>query len=76
MKKALISPNEVLGDGARVAQVADVDFPVAVPLFWVDCDDSVTADMVYANGVFTSLPEPEPTEGPTPPSGDLPVTEL
>lgn len=53
--KALIAPNELvqLADGTtgqRVAEVNQNDFPVADPLFWVDCDNTVTADTHYWNG--------------------------
>lgn len=76
--KALISPNEVLGNGVRVAEVAQQEFEVAPPLFWVNCPDDAHADMIYVDGQFVepepeSISEPEPT--PTPPSGDTPVTE-
>lgn len=63
--KALISPEEnayawdgqILG--ARVAEVSIADFPVAPPLFWLDCADDVTADGYYFDreaGVI--LPKP------------------
>ncbi|UOF77916.1 hypothetical protein [Caudoviricetes sp.] len=56
MKNALISPTEkvfkydgtLLGD--RIAEVADVRFEVADPLFWVDCADDVVADQFYYDG--------------------------
>lgn len=54
--KALISPNEpvYLPDGTtgqRVAQVvADDGFPVADPLFWLDCAADVVADQFYFDG--------------------------
>lgn len=42
MKRALISPNEKSGAGARIAQVvAGPEFPVAPPLVWVDVADDV-----------------------------------
>ena len=53
MKKALISPNEKVFNsdgveiGERVAEVAVSDFPVAPPLFWIDCNDDVEADVYY-----------------------------
>jgi hypothetical protein len=78
--KALISPEERRGDGCRVAQVSVVSFPVAEPLFWVDCDDTVHSNMIYVDGVFVEPepgpePEPEVQPRPTPPSGEIPVTE-
>jgi hypothetical protein len=39
----------VIPDAARVAEVCDVDFPIAPPLFWVDCADDVVADQWYYN---------------------------
>jgi hypothetical protein len=64
--KALISPNELvyLPDGVigqRVAEVKPDDqiFPVAEPLFWMDCADNVVADKFYYNG-SEILPIPEP----------------
>jgi hypothetical protein len=69
--KALISPNEqsryisswnggtpvftVVGE--RVAEVAEVAFPVAEPLFWVDCPNNLDADKYgYLNGDFILIP--------------------
>jgi hypothetical protein len=67
--KALISPLEQRERGVRVAQVEQEEFPVAPPLFWVDCDDTVHADMIYVDEVFVE-PAPEPF------SGQIPATEL
>jgi hypothetical protein len=36
-------------DSARVCEVIDNDFPVAEPLFWVDCADDVVADQFWYN---------------------------
>lgn len=47
MKNALISPDEKRLNGFRVAQVADATFEVAAPLFWVECDDEVEADIFW-----------------------------
>lgn len=49
MKKALISPNELVGLGCRVVEVCDADFEVASPLFWVDCPDDLDITKVYYN---------------------------
>jgi hypothetical protein len=66
MKHALISPNE-LGvnfdgtTGCRVAEVSDITFPVASPLFWTDCEDYVVADEYYWDGSeIKVIPEPPP----------------
>ncbi len=70
MKRALISPNEVVTApsgtaGERIAQVAPIgqDFPVAPPLFWVDCPDDCVADEWYYVGSQCEVipPAPAPT---------------
>ena len=49
MKKALISPNELIYSydgtliGVRVAQVEQQEFDVAQPLYWIECADEVDA---------------------------------
>lgn len=55
MKKALISPLEVVYNldniaiGVRIAEVRDDLFPVADPLYWIDCDDIIDANQYYYN---------------------------
>lgn len=47
----------------RVAEVTDSDFPVAPPLFWIDCADDVQADVWYynsASGMVELVPPPAP----------------
>ncbi len=47
----------------RVAEVADTEFPVCVPLFWVDCADDVLPDVWYfdnANQTIILVPPPAP----------------
>jgi hypothetical protein len=61
MKKALVSPLE----NNRVAQVADAEFEVAQPLFWVDCHDEVTAEWTYDDSAFNAPVIPEPITVPT-----------
>jgi hypothetical protein len=67
--KALISPTELRESGYRVAEVASVDFPVAQPLFWVDCANDVVADQFWYDPetqTIKPVPQPEPdqtTEG-------------
>ncbi len=53
----------------RVAEVVDAQFPVASPLFWVDCADNVVADQFYYESqtqqilpVPPNAPEPEPVQ--------------
>lgn len=55
--KALITPNEVKEKGYRVAQVEQQEFEVALPLFWVDCNDNVTADQYWFDPTNNSFKE-------------------
>lgn len=65
--KALISPIEPvnLPDGTigqRVAEVHPTGFPVAEPLFWMDCDNTIVADQFYFDGrVIRPIPQPAET---------------
>jgi hypothetical protein len=45
--KALISPEEQVNTGYRVAQVEENEFEVAPPLFWVDCSNEVIQDQFW-----------------------------
>ena len=36
-----------ISNSYRVAQVSETEFDVSEPLFWVDCSDSVVADLWY-----------------------------
>lgn len=50
--KAVISPNELITDingnvGCRVAQVDEIGFEVAEPLFWIGCPSDCVADQWY-----------------------------
>lgn len=54
MTKALIDPNTVIKDpntdqsiGIKIAQVADNEFPVSIPLYWIFCPDSTNASTDY-----------------------------
>ncbi len=67
MKKALVSPLE----NNRVAQVADAEFEVAQPLFWVDCPDEVKAEWTYENSVFSAPVIPEAIEPIDPTKAEL-----
>lgn len=80
MPFALISPNEIVYDrnqkppaplGARVAQIADAEFDVAPPLFWVSCDTTIDIYEYYydtTNQKFVVIPPyippPKSTTGP------------
>ena len=77
--KALINPNEeakyvsswnkqdsiytVLGQ--RICDVAENEFEVATPLFWVDCNNDVKADLYYYDVTTQSiLIKPDDVENP------------
>ena len=53
MNNALVSPDELVYSyddvllGERIVQVGASSFPVASPLFWVECSDEVIADAWY-----------------------------
>lgn len=55
---------EKVADGVRIAQVSDVVFEVAEPLYWVDCPDDVLSDHFYMtpSGTFEPVPPPENPE--------------
>ena len=52
MKKALISPLEKRDNGVRVAQIEELEFDVAAPLFWVECSYDITTQHTYLDGIF------------------------
>ena len=65
--QALISPNESVETGYRVAQVEPDDqiFPVADPLFWTPCADDVVPDQFWydpADDQIKPIPKPVPPE--------------
>lgn len=70
MKQALISPLEPRETGYRVAEVVDVAFEVAPPLFWIECSDDVVADQWYYDNQ-TGVINPVPS---MPPAPDQPVS--
>jgi hypothetical protein len=53
MNNALISPNELVYAedgtliGERIAEVSQTPFPVALPLYWVECANEVNAENWY-----------------------------
>lgn len=57
MKKALIHDGLVIQ-----TEPMGGDFPVAPPLFWRDCDDTVEVGHSYDGGVFTPPYQPTPAE--------------
>lgn len=58
MKYALIAPNEVSGEGYRIAQVEAQSFEVALPLYWKKCEDTVTTNYWFNPNTesFVALP--------------------
>lgn len=41
--------------GKRVCEVAQNEFPVALPLFWIDCNLDIVADMYYYDETSQSI---------------------
>lgn len=50
----------------QVCQVEEQDFPVAEPLYWVDCPNNVTSLWTYDNGQFVAPVIPEYVAPPAP----------
>jgi hypothetical protein len=50
-------------NSCRVAEVCDLEFEIALPLFWVDCADDVVADEWYydtaTNEILPIVNEPQ-----------------
>lgn len=65
--KALISPQE----NNRIAQVSPEDFPIAPPLFWVDCPEDITTEWTYDDSGFQEPVVPEVVTPPAPTVEDL-----
>jgi hypothetical protein len=42
-------------NSCRVAEVCDVEFEIAPPLFWVDCEDNIVADQFYFDTVTDEI---------------------
>ena len=71
--KALIAPNEIREEGYRVAEIHETGFEIALPLFWVDCDDSIVADQYWFDPINNSFKEIPITQDAK--TIDQPVTE-
>lgn len=59
--KALISPIEIREQGYRVAETHETGFEVALPYFWVDCDETLIADSKWydpTDNTFKDFPLP------------------
>lgn len=56
--KALISPQE----SNRIAEVKANNnvFPIALPLYWIDCPDECTTEWTFNGGEFAAPVIPEP----------------
>lgn len=64
MTYALVSPQEPVGNGYRVAQLAGTPFDVAPPLFWKECStDLYYGEWYYDPNTdqFVLLTPPTPT---------------
>jgi hypothetical protein len=48
--KALISPLE----NNRIVEVKQFEFPIAKPLYWIDCPDNVTTEYTFNEKGFTA----------------------
>lgn len=46
---------EVLPNAERVCEVLQNEFPVANPLFWIDCANDVVADVYYYDTVSNTI---------------------
>jgi hypothetical protein len=55
--KALISPNEPVSTGYRLAEVREQSFDVAEPLFWIDCGENIIADVYYYDPADQTIKE-------------------
>jgi hypothetical protein len=57
-------------NSSRVAEICDTSFEVAAPLFWMDCENNVAADLWYYDSVSKTIlevpPSPEPNVLPQP----------
>lgn len=74
MKNALISPNEPVQSGYRIAEVSITAFEVALPLFWVTCTDDVVADKFWYDPKDEAIkPIPEPPTSTIVAASDQPV---
>ncbi len=52
----------------RIAEVAANQFEVAPPLFWLQCDDQITAELWYYDAIdeqFKQIPPPVPRPTPS-----------
>jgi|Laugrespbdmm15dd_1035085.scaffolds.fasta_scaffold325577_1 hypothetical protein len=52
---ALISPNESVLTGYRVVEVSNTKFEIALPLFWVECNENIRPDFFYFNTETQSI---------------------
>lgn len=62
-----------LPNSARIAEVAEQSFEVALPLFWVDCADDLNADLNWYN-TLTQTIDIIPAPPPKPAAPDQPAS--
>lgn len=46
----------------RVVQIEQQEFPVAQPLYWIECPKECTTNWTYTNNEFLPQPQPTPEE--------------
>ena len=66
---------ETYPNSARVCEVVENEFPVAEPLFWVDCDQNVIPDQFYFDTEAQQILPVQNAEPPPKPESQIPVTE-
>lgn len=54
-----------ISNSCEITEVSDSEFEVALPLFWVDCEDNVTPEEYYYN-TSTELIMEKPADEPDP----------
>jgi hypothetical protein len=52
-------------NSARICQVSETEFPVAEPLFWVDCESFVIADQYWFDTTTDIISEVQNAPKPT-----------
>ena len=56
----------VYPNSQRVCETLDAEFPIALPLYWIDCSDTVVANFYYYDVVqsqfFPVVDVPQPTQ--------------
>lgn len=92
MKKALLNPkqvaNHIIGwsnnspiygaytNGVMICEVAEQEFDVAPPLYWVDCEDDVISYQYYYDTVAQTINLIEDAISPTGATQSQPTTNI